>query len=176
MKTLIIGKQGAGKTSLLIKLLVYMKKPILFFSELPKSGLEALAKNIGVELSEVELIEQRPSIDAIIGLSQSFETIIIDHWRRIKDADTKKQRNKLYDYLEKSNKDWWILAHTLKGAEPDDLASGRWISGLDSVVDVALGLSKIDNYRLLKVLKDRYYVFKGKEYLLGKDVLKLLDK
>ena len=166
MKFLLIGKQGSGKTTTLLRTLNKMKKPIVFFSELPKSGIEQFALANGVDISDVKIIEPRPTTEIIMAFSNDYNTVLIDHWRRIKNVDVKKYRNEFYDFLEKSDKDFWILAHTLKGAEATDLSNGRWISGLDSVVDVAYGLINFGDERIYKILKDRYYIHKGKKYVL----------
>ena len=170
MRVLILGQAGAGKTRWAVSQLTRVKKidlmerPVMFYSETGAINIKRIAQQFKVSLDGVEIDEYRPSLsDFQYTIQQGTKTIIVDHLMRIKGITKRKVRDDFTEMIERSEANWCILAHTLKGVDFDyiDVDSGKYTSGIAAVVDIVLGIGRHYDRTLLKVLKDRQYDFKG---------------
>lgn len=168
-KILLMGLPSSGKTRLTVSQLFFLPKPIIFFSELSREVLEKMDGT----LDQTEVILRAPDINELESLDDmEYQTIVIDHLLRVKNINSITTRNRLMETLEKSNKEWIILSHLLKGEQNISIWSGRWTSGTVEAVDLVFGLirnkGRDGDFLKLNILKDRYGDFLGYNALYPK--------
>lgn len=157
-KIMLMGLPSSGKTRLCVSQLEFLPKPILFYSELSR---EVLANMEGC-LDKTDVVLRTPNIEEIESLDDmgDYQTIIIDHLLRVKNINSIVVRNRLMETLERSKRQWLIVAHLLKGERDMDIWSARWSSGTVEAVDTVFGLIRnkgVDgDFLKLNILKDRY--------------------
>ncbi len=168
-KILLMGLPSSGKTRLTVSQLVFLPKPIIFFSELSREVLEKMDGN----LDKTEVVLKTPDIEGIESLDDTeYQTIIIDHLLRVKNINSITTRNRLTEALEKSRKEWIIIAHLLKGEQNISIWSDRRMIGTVEAVDLVFGLirnkGRDGDFLKLNILKDRYGDFLGYNALYPK--------
>ena len=169
-----MGLPSAGKTRLVVSQLEYLPKPIIFYSELAKDVLETMDGS----LDETDVILRTPSIDELESLDDiEYNTIIIDHLLRVKNIQNVRIRSKMMDLLERSKKQWIIIAHLRKGEQNISIWSGRWTSGTLEAVDLVFGLIRNKgtdgDFIKMNVLKDRYGDYLGHNAIYPKKGLNI---
>ena len=170
MRVLMLGQAGSGKTRWAVSQFIringesLLPRPVKFYSETGAINIKRIASEFGVDLEDVDIEEYRPTLSDFEFDMQKYKTIIVDHLLRIKDIRRLKIRDMFEEMIEKSNINWLILAHTLKGKAFEDLDvdSGKYTSGIAEVVDIVLGIGSNYERTLIKVLKDRQYDFEGR--------------
>jgi len=146
MLTIIVGLPSSGKTTWVRNW--KLQQPAVWFAEVR-----------GWEYNG-DVIWERPDFYKLVEADMRYKTIVIDHQLRIKNIQSITTRERIVEMMEKSDKNWIMIAHTLKGIIDLNIWSMRWGSGFIETADFVLGLEKgSETVRIVHILKQRYMVF-----------------
>jgi hypothetical protein len=162
MRIMVMGQAGVGKTRLVVKAMNYLKGKTVFLSEMPAVNIRKIAPLN----PDIDIKEQRPSVDILSVLQERYDNVIIDHWLRIRRISSLTVREELMDIMEQSKANWIILSHTLKGKTSHTLDNGKYTSGLDAVIDIGFGIIRLEEDVYLRIIKDRYWLFPDRHFIL----------